>query len=81
MFEFTDGQEVSACPEGVGSYVTITHDALDLTVQEPLRPLLLRHGPLGHPLVLAPIPSPASDIWCSRPETFSNGLLEECPWT
>ena len=43
----------SVCPQG--SHVTITHDALDLTVQAPMGPHV--QGP------------PASDIWWPRLET------------
>ena len=60
--------------------MTITHDALDLTIQEPLPPALAAtfvQKPLGLS-ILYRVPSPKiSDIEWSRPETCSNLFLED----
>ena len=50
----------SVCSKGRGSHVTITHDALDLTIQGP---------PPGLP---PPYRDPVSDIWWPRLKTCSN---------
>ena len=59
--------QMSVCHSVQGvPYVTITHDALDLTVSPPLVPRLphIRPG--------TPHPPSATDIWWPTLETFSN---------
>ena len=64
---------VSFCPQR-RSHVTITHDALDFTIQgPPLAQSPLYRDPSG--------PStPAGDIWWPRPGTCSNLFTWRPPW-
>ena len=62
-----------------GSHVTITHDALDLTIEGlPLVPNALYMRPYRTSTHIATVPPPASDIWWWRLETYSIKFVHPC---